>query len=69
MEARRMGRNLKRLSQTVRGQIIERLRHIASEHGIAVVTVPARGTSKNCHRCLVPLRHCKSPDQPTAPGW
>jgi IS605 OrfB family transposase len=70
MEARGMGKNLNtRLSQTVRGQIVERLRHIAAEHGIAVVTVPPRGTSKNCPRCLTPLRHCKSPDRPTAPGW
>jgi IS605 OrfB family transposase len=70
MEARGMGRTLNtRLSQTVRGQVTERLRHIAAEHGIAVVTVPPRGTSKNCPRCLTPLRHCKSPDQPTTPGW
>jgi Putative transposase DNA-binding domain len=70
MEARGMGRTLNtRLSQTVRGQIIDRLRHIAAEHGIAVVTVPARGTSKNCPRCLAPLWHCKAPDQPMAPGW
>jgi IS605 OrfB family transposase len=70
MEARGMGRTLNtRLSQTVRGQIVERLRHIAAEHGIAVVTVPPRGTSRNCPRCLVPLRHCKAPDQPTVPGW
>ena len=70
MEARGMGRTLNtRLSQTVRGQVIERLRHIAAEHGIAVVTVPPRGTSKNCPRCLAPLRHCKAPDQPSTPGW
>jgi len=70
MEARGMGRTLNtRLSQTVRGQIVERLRHIAAEHGIAVVTVPPRGTSRNCPRCLAPLRHCKAPDQPTVPGW
>ena len=70
MEARGMGRTLNtRLSQTVRGQITGRLRHIAAEHGIAVVTVPARGTSRNCPRCLAPLRHCKAPDQPTVPGW
>lgn len=70
MEARGMGRNLNtRLSQTVRGQITVHLRHIAAEHGIAVVTVPARGTSRNCPRCLAPLRHCKAPDQPTVPGW
>ncbi len=70
MEARGMGRTLNtRLSQTVRGQVTERLRHIAAEHGTAVVTVPPRGTSKNCPRCLAPLRHCKAPDQPNTPGW
>jgi hypothetical protein len=70
MEARGMGRTLNtRLSQTVRGRIVERLRHIAAEHGIAVVTVPARGTSRYCPRCLAPLRHCKAPGRPTAPGW
>ena len=70
MEARGMGRTLNtRLSQTVRGQITDRLRHIAAEHGIAVVTIPPRGTSRNCPRCLAPLRHCKAPDQPAAPGW
>jgi IS605 OrfB family transposase len=70
MEARGMGRTLStRLSQAVRGQVTERLRHIAAEHGIAVVTVPPRGTSRNCPRCLAPLRHCKAPDQPAAPGW
>jgi len=70
LEARGMGKTLNtRLSQTIRSQIAERLRHIAAEHGIAVVTVPPRGTSKNCPRCLTPLRHCKSPDQPTVAGW
>ncbi len=67
MEARGKGRTLNtRLS---RGQVTEHLRHIAAEHGIAVVTVPPRGTSRCCPRCLAPLRHCKAPDQPTAPGW
>jgi transposase len=70
MKARSMGRTLStRLSQAVRGQITERLRHIAAEHGIAVVTVPPRGTSKHCPRCLTLLRHCKAPDQPGTPGW
>jgi transposase len=27
-------------------------RHLAARHGIAVVTVPPRGTSKYCLRCL-----------------
>jgi len=65
-----MGKTLNtRLSQTVRGQITEHLRHIAAEHGIAVVNVPPHGTSKNCPRCLAPLRHCRSPEQPTVAGW
>jgi hypothetical protein len=70
MEARGMGRTLNaRLSQQVRGQIVERMRHLAAEVGIAVVTVPARATSRHCPRCLVPLRHRKAPDRPTTPGW
>ncbi|MEU5029025.1 zinc ribbon domain-containing protein [Streptomyces milbemycinicus] len=70
MEARGMGRTLNtRLSQQIRGQIVDRMRHLAAEAGIAVVTVPARGTSKNCPRCLVPLRHRTAPDRATTPGW
>ncbi|MBA4863131.1 transposase, partial [Streptomyces sp. PSKA54] len=70
MEARGMGRTLNtRLSQQVRGQIVERIRHLAAEAGIAVVTVPARNTSRHCPQCLIPLRHRKAPDRPTAPGW
>ncbi|MFD9408430.1 zinc ribbon domain-containing protein [Streptomyces sp. NPDC059989] len=70
MEARGMGRTHNtRLSQQVRGQIVERIRHVAAETGIAVVTVPARNTSKHCPRCLTPLRHRKAPDRPTTPGW
>jgi IS605 OrfB family transposase len=70
MEARGMGRTMNsRLSQAVRGQITDRMRHTAAEAGIAVVTVPARNTSKHCPRCLVPLRHRKAPDRPADPGW
>ncbi|WP_043455656.1 zinc ribbon domain-containing protein [Streptomyces fulvoviolaceus] len=70
MEARGMSRTLNtRLSQQVRGKVVERMRHLAAETGIAVVAVPARGTSRHCPRCLVPLRHRKAPDRPTAPGW
>ncbi|MEV0938734.1 zinc ribbon domain-containing protein [Streptomyces phaeochromogenes] len=70
MEARGMGQGHNtRMSQTVRGQIVERMCHLAAETGIAVVTVPARNTSKHCPQCLVPLRHRKSPDRPTVPGW
>ncbi|WP_017579990.1 zinc ribbon domain-containing protein [Nocardiopsis valliformis] len=70
MEAGGMGRTQNmRLSQTVRGRIAERMRHLAAEVGIAVVTVPAANTSKHCPNCLTPLRHRKAPDRPTEPGW
>ncbi|GLY91454.1 transposase [Actinoallomurus iriomotensis] len=70
MEAGGMGRTHNtRLSQTVRGQIADRIRHLAAEVGIAVVTVPARNTSKHCPHCLSPLRHRKAPDRPTTSGW
>jgi putative transposase-like DNA-binding protein len=70
MEARGMGRAMNtRVSQQVRGKITDRLRHIAAEAGIAVVTAPARGTSKNCPQCLTPLRHCTAPDRPGVRGW
>ncbi|MEU7305931.1 zinc ribbon domain-containing protein [Streptomyces sp. NPDC007206] len=70
MEAGGMGRTHNtRLSQTVRGQITDRMRHLAAEVGIAVVTVPARNTSKHCPHCLTPLRHRKAPDRPTVSGW
>jgi transposase-like protein len=70
MEARGMGRTLNtRLSQQVRGRVVDRMRHLAAEAGIAVVTVPARNTSKHCPRCLTVLRHRKAPDRPSVPGW
>ncbi|WP_055691879.1 zinc ribbon domain-containing protein [Streptomyces prasinus] len=70
MEARGMGRTMNtRLSQQVRGRIVDRMRHLAVEAGIAVVTVPARNTSRHCPQCLVTLRYRKAPDQPTTPGW
>ncbi|MFI6359211.1 zinc ribbon domain-containing protein [Streptomyces sp. NPDC050743] len=70
MEAGGQGRTHNtRLSQTVRGQIADRMRHLAAEVGIAVVTVPPRNTSKHCPCCLTPLRHRKAPDRPTVSGW
>ncbi|WP_245606420.1 transposase [Streptomyces himastatinicus] len=70
MEAGGTGRTHNtRMSQTVRGQITDRMRHLAAETGIAVVTVPARNTSKHCPCCLTPLRHRKAPDRPTTAGW
>ncbi|MER6995128.1 zinc ribbon domain-containing protein [Streptomyces sp. NPDC000410] len=70
MEAGGMSRTMNtRLSQTVRGQITDRIRHLAAEAGIAVVIVPPRDTSKHCPMCLTPLRHRKAPDRPTTAGW
>ncbi|MGX1912000.1 zinc ribbon domain-containing protein [Streptomyces phaeochromogenes] len=70
MEAKGMGRTMNtRLSQAVRGQIADRMGHLAAEAGIAVVTVPPRNTSRHCPRCLTPLRHRKAPDRPTTAGW
>ncbi|MFG2058757.1 zinc ribbon domain-containing protein [Micromonospora sp. NPDC048930] len=70
MEAKGMGATLNtRLSQQVRGKIVDRMRHLAAEAGVAVVTAPARNTSKHCPQCLTPLQHRKAPDQPTVAGW
>ncbi|MBP0461598.1 transposase [Streptomyces bomunensis] len=70
MEAGGMGRTHNtRLSQTVRGQISDRMRQLVAEVGIAVVTIPAANTSKHCPHCLTPLRHRKAPDKPTTRGW
>ncbi|MGP4092612.1 zinc ribbon domain-containing protein, partial [Streptomyces sp. KR55] len=70
LEARGMGRTLNtRLSQQIRGQIVDRMRHLAAEAGIAVVTAPPHNTSRHCPRCLVPLRHRTAPDRPATPGW
>jgi hypothetical protein len=69
LEARGKGRTLNtRLSAGVRGQIVTAVRHQAARHGIAVVIVPARGTSKYCPRCLTAFRHRAAPDR-TTPGW
>ncbi|GAA3207209.1 transposase [Nonomuraea helvata] len=73
LEARgRRGSANARLSGQVRGQIVEAIRHLAAKHTIAVVTVPARGTSKYCPRCgdgTSLLRHCPAPDRLTERGW
>lgn len=70
LEARGKSRNLNtRLSQTVRSQILTATRHAAAKHGIAVVVVPARETSRRCPRCLTVLKHAKAPDRPAERGW
>ncbi|MFC4014910.1 zinc ribbon domain-containing protein [Nonomuraea purpurea] len=61
-----------RLSGQVRGKIVEAVRHLAAKHAIAVVTVPARGTSRYCPRCgegTSPLKHCPAPDRLAERGW
>lgn len=69
MEARGKGRTLNtRLSSSVRGQIVTATIHAAARHGIAVVIVPARGTSKYCPCCLTAFRHHAAPDRPER-GW
>lgn len=63
--ARGMGRTLDtRPSRQVRGRIVHRMRPLAAETGVAVVSVPARGTSAHCPRCS-PLRGTARP--PTGP--
>ncbi|MHB8394837.1 MAG: zinc ribbon domain-containing protein [Candidatus Dormibacteria bacterium] len=52
-----------RISASVRGQFQDALRHLGAKAGCAVVTVPARGTSSICPRCLRPLRHYTSPER------
>lgn len=73
LEARgRRGRANARLSGQVRGQIVAAIRHLAAKSAIAVVTVPARGTSKYCPCCgngTSILQHCPAPDRLTAKGW
>ncbi|WP_433515494.1 zinc ribbon domain-containing protein [Nonomuraea sp. CA-143628] len=73
LEARgRRGRVNARLSGQVRGRIVEAIRHLAAKHAIAVVTVPARGTSRYCPRCGAGtsiLRHCPAPDRLGERGW
>ncbi|WP_420717826.1 zinc ribbon domain-containing protein [Streptomyces sp. H27-S2] len=48
---------------------LRRLRHLAAKAQIAVVTVPARGTSKLCPGCLGNLTHHPAPDRLAERGW
>ncbi|MBB4753720.1 zinc ribbon domain-containing protein [Actinoplanes lobatus] len=69
LETRGLGRSMnRRFGAHVRGQIFDALRHLAGKAGIAVVTVPARGTSAGCPRCGHLLRHVKAPDRVTSRG-
>ncbi|MGI5192926.1 zinc ribbon domain-containing protein [Streptomyces sp. CA-288835] len=69
LEARGKRRGNARLSGQVRGTLVEAIRHLAAKAGIAVVTVPARGTSARCPRCLGPLGHHPAPDRLGERGW
>jgi hypothetical protein len=72
LEARGRRKGNARLSGQVRGMVVAAIRHLAAKAGIAVVTVPARGTSKYCPRCgtgTSVLKHVAAPDRPRRPGW
>jgi Putative transposase DNA-binding domain len=70
LEARgRRGAANARLSGQVRGTIVGAVRHLAAKAGVAVVTVPARGTSKGCPRCRGVLSHAPAPDRANQRGW
>jgi hypothetical protein len=69
LEARGRRKGNARLSGQVRGTVAEAIRHLAAKAGIAVVTVPARGTSARCPRCLGPLGHHPAPDRLHQRGW
>jgi hypothetical protein len=83
LEAGGMGRMMnRRLGPHIRGIVFHALRHLAGVQGIAVVTVPARGTSAGCPRCgrytstaaktvkgrRTGFKHVTSPDRPTSTG-
>ena len=64
LEAGGRSRSLnRRLSGAVRGTVFTAVAHLAAQAGIAVVTVPARGTSSGCPRCGGAVTHVKTPDR------
>jgi hypothetical protein len=69
LEARGRRPGNARLSGQVRGTVAAAIRHLASKHGIATVTVPARGTSRLCPRCGKALHHAPAPDRTSERGW
>jgi len=67
LEGRGRSRSLnRRLSGAVRGTVFTAIGHLAAKAGIAVVAVPARGTSSGCPRCGGAVKHVKAPDRPSA---
>ncbi|MFJ1805334.1 MULTISPECIES: zinc ribbon domain-containing protein [unclassified Streptomyces] len=69
LEARGHRRGNARLSGQVRGTLAEAMRHLGAKAGIAVLTVPARGTSRLCPGCLGALTHHPAPDRLHERGW
>ncbi|MHB9861528.1 zinc ribbon domain-containing protein [Streptomyces sp. YIM S03343] len=69
LQARGRRRGNARLAGQVRGTVVEAIRHLAAKARIAVVTVPARGTSARCPGCLGPLTHHPAPDRLGERGW
>ena len=72
LQARGTRKGNARLSGQVRGMVIDAITHLAAKAGHAVVTVPARGTSKYCPRCgdgRTELAHVPAPDRPHQRGW
>ncbi|WP_372433935.1 zinc ribbon domain-containing protein [Micromonospora coerulea] len=64
LETRGRSRSLnRRLSGAVRATVFTAIAHLAAKADIAVVTVPARGTSSGCPRCGGPIRHVTAPDR------
>ncbi|MFE9692488.1 zinc ribbon domain-containing protein [Micromonospora sp. NPDC005806] len=67
LEAHGRSRSLnRRLSGAVRGAVFTAVAHLAAKAGIAVVTVPARGTSSGCPCCGGVVTHVKTPDRSVA---
>ncbi|WP_406037271.1 transposase [Micromonospora sp. NBC_00898] len=63
LEAAGRSRSLnRRLSGAVRGTVFTAVAHLAAKADIAVVTVPARGTSSGCPRCGAAVTHVKTPE-------
>ncbi|CCK24579.1 hypothetical protein BN159_0200 [Streptomyces davaonensis JCM 4913] len=69
LETRGRRRGNARLSGQVRSTVAEAMRHLAAKQGITVVTVPARGTSALCPKCLGTLGHHPAPDRLAEHGW
>lgn len=59
----------RRLSGATRGTLVDALRHLGQKDRVAVVTVPARGTSSGCPRCEAKVKHVKAPDRPAVRGY